>query len=78
MTWSHDSRFLFFLRYANDPAVMRMPARGGVPAVVVVALKDFRYRGTFGLWFGLDSTDAPLLLRDEGTEGVYALTLERK
>jgi len=41
-------------------------------------LKDFRYTGTWGLWLGLDPTDAPLMLRDVGTSDIYALTLERK
>ena len=29
-------------------------------------------------WLGLDPTDAPLLLRDAGTDEIYALTLEQK
>jgi hypothetical protein len=44
----------------------------------VVSLKGFHYTGTFSLWLGLDPADAPILLRDLGTEGVYALNLERK
>jgi len=75
--WSSDSRFLYLLRYASDPAVLKIPARGGNPEVVA-DLKGFRYAGTFGLWFGLDPTDAPLLLRNVGTQDIYALTLERK
>jgi Tol biopolymer transport system component len=76
-TWSRDGRFIYFLRYASDPAVLRMPFSGGTPKIVA-SLKDFTYTGTFGLWFGLDSSDAPILLRDVGTQDVYALTLERK
>jgi hypothetical protein len=29
-------------------------------------------------WMGLDPTDAPLLLRDIGSDDLYALTLEEK
>jgi len=29
-------------------------------------------------WVGLDSTDAPLVLRDTGSTDIYALTLEEK
>jgi serine/threonine protein kinase/Tol biopolymer transport system component len=76
-TWSSDSRFLYFIRYTNDPAVLRMPVKGWKPEVVVL-LKDFHPTGTFDLWFGLDPSDAPMLLRDLGTEDIYALTLERK
>jgi eukaryotic-like serine/threonine-protein kinase len=76
--WSSDSRFIYFLRYTSDPAaVLRIPVIGG-EAKLVVALKDFRYTGTLGLWFGLDPTDAPLMLRDVGTSDIYALTLEQK
>jgi hypothetical protein len=31
-----------------------------------------------GGWLGLDPTDAPLLLRDTGTDEIYAFTLEQK
>jgi eukaryotic-like serine/threonine-protein kinase len=75
-TWSSDSRFIYFFRYANDPAILRIPITGG-EAKVVVDLKGFRYTGTLGLWFGLDPTDAPLMLRDVSTSDVYALTLEK-
>ena len=77
-TWSSDSRFIYFLRYASDPAaVLRIPVTGG-EAKLVVGLKGFRYTGTWGLWFGLDPTDAPLMLRDVGTSDIYALTLEQR
>ena len=75
--WSSDGRFLYFVKYTGDDAVLRMPARGGPPETVV-SLKDFPYTGTLGLWFGLDPSDAPILLRDVGTQDVYALALERK
>jgi len=76
-TWSSDSRFIYFLRFLSNPAVLRISARGGNP-VVVADLKDFHLAGIFGLWLGLDPTDAPLLLRDVGTQDIYALTLEQK
>jgi hypothetical protein len=70
-----ESRYVYFLRYASDPAVLRIPITGG-NAQMVVDLKDFHYAGTFGLWMGLDPTDAPLLLRNVGTNDIYALRLE--
>jgi serine/threonine protein kinase/Tol biopolymer transport system component len=75
--WSSDSRSIYFLRYATDPAILRIPATGG-EAKLVVSLKDFHYIGTNSLWFGLDPTDAPLMLRDASTTDVYALTLAGK
>jgi Tol biopolymer transport system component len=76
-TWSSDSRYLYFLRYGDDPAILRIPAMGGKPETIV-GLKDLHFVGTLGLWFGLDPADAPLLLRDTSTSDVYALTLEEK
>jgi eukaryotic-like serine/threonine-protein kinase len=75
--WSADHRFIYFLRYNHDKAILRIPASGG-DAKVVVGLKDFPYTGTLDLWFGLDPTDAPLMLRDASTTDVYALALEQK
>jgi Tol biopolymer transport system component len=75
--WSSDSRYLYFLRYVDGPAILRIPVTGGDPKVVV-GLKGFPYAGTLGLWFGLDPTDAPLMLRDASTNDVYAMTLEEK
>ena len=45
---------------------------------MVVGLKGFPIAGTLSLWFGLDPTDAPLMLRDASTADVYALTLGEK
>jgi Tol biopolymer transport system component len=76
-TWSRDSRFIYFLSYVTDPAVLRITATGG-KAESIATLKDFKFAGTLGLWFGLDPADSPLLLRDIGISNVYALTLEPK
>jgi len=76
-TWSKDGRFLYFLRYTSDPAILRIPTTGG-EAKVVVKLKGFPYTGTFKLWFGLDADDVPLMLRDVSTSDVYALTLNER
>ena len=76
-TWSSDSRFIYFLLPTGDPGVFRVRVSGG-DAERVVDLKGFRYTGAFNLWMGLDPTDTPLLLRDVGTDDIYALTLEQK
>ena len=59
------------------PHATRIPATGG-EAKLVVSLKDFPYAGTLGLWFGLDLSNTPLMLRDTSTTDVYAMTLEEK
>jgi hypothetical protein len=57
--------------------VFRVSVTGG-DAERLTDLKDVHYTGYYGVWFGLDPTDAPLLLRDIGTSDIYALTLEQK
>jgi hypothetical protein len=76
-TWSSDSRYIFFVPFLNGPGVFRIPITGG-NAELVADTKDVHTTGYFGQWFGLDPTDTPLLLRDAGTQNIYALGLERK
>ena len=77
ITRGRDSRYIYFIRHIDEPAILRIPITGG-KAKVVVDLKGFLFTGALGLWFGLDPTDTPLLLRDVSTTDVYALTLEEK
>ena len=57
-----------------DPGVFRVRVSGG-DAERVFDLKGFRYTGAFTLWMGLDPTDTPMLIRDVGTDDIYALSL---
>jgi dipeptidyl aminopeptidase/acylaminoacyl peptidase len=75
--WSHDSRSIYFLHAIENPSIVRISIQIG-KIENVVDLKGFQFTGWFNLWFGLDPTDAPLLLRNVGTEDIYALTLDRK
>jgi WD40 repeat protein len=76
-TWSHDGQFLYFLRVADDRGVYRMRTPGGT-AERVVDLNGFRFTSTREFWMGLDPEDAPWLLRDTGTDDIFALTLENR
>jgi Tol biopolymer transport system component/DNA-binding winged helix-turn-helix (wHTH) protein len=76
-SWSHDSRYVYFLYPSDKPGIYRIRATGG-DAERIVDLTEFHHTGTVSYWFGLDPTDAPLLLRDAGTEDIYALSLEAK
>jgi hypothetical protein len=76
--WSSDSKYIFFLfREGADPGVYRIRATGG-KVERVVDLKDWHIAGNFGFWMALDPTDSPLLLRDGGSDDIYALTFEEK
>jgi hypothetical protein len=41
-------------------------------------MNDWHLTGMFGFSMSLDPTDAPLVLRDTGSDDIYALTLEVK
>jgi eukaryotic-like serine/threonine-protein kinase len=75
--WSRDSRSIYFLGLPYNPGVFRVPVTGG-DAERITDLKGVHYTGYYSVWFGLDPTDAPLLLREIGTSDIYALTLEQK
>jgi Tol biopolymer transport system component len=76
-TWSKDSRSIYFLRSLKEHGVIRVSIQTG-KIERVVDLKGFQNAGWIGLWMGLDPTDAPLFLRNVGSEDIYALTLDRK
>jgi Tol biopolymer transport system component/DNA-binding winged helix-turn-helix (wHTH) protein len=76
-TWSSDSQFIYFLSPWDDPGVFRLRISGG-NAERIVDLKGFRFTGSVGFWFGLDPADTPMLIRDMGTDDIYALTLEQE
>jgi len=77
--WSHDSRYVYFHRMgAGDPeGIYRIAVATGQRELVAESV-GVRETGIFGQWFGLDQDDAPLLLRDAGSNELYALTLERR
>ena len=71
--WSGDSRFIYYLSYVDDPGVFRVRVATG-EVERVLSLMNVPYTGTLGSWMALDPTDAPLMLRDTGTNDIYALT----
>jgi Tol biopolymer transport system component/DNA-binding winged helix-turn-helix (wHTH) protein len=74
-TWSRDGRYVYF---ETRDAIMRIPVTGGKPEKLI-DLSEFQFTGWFANgWFGLDPQDIPILIRDRGTQEIYALTLERK
>jgi hypothetical protein len=57
--------------------VVRIRAAEG-KAEGVIDLSDQKDTGFDQSWMGLDSTDAPLMMREIGTFDFYALTLDKK
>jgi len=80
--WSQDSKFLYAVNVpavngAEPSWVYRIAVPGGTPQRVV-DLRDVALIGINNMWFGLDPDDTPLLLRDNGINDIFALTLDRK
>ena len=73
LQWSRDGRHVYFKRLGSETAIMRV--RIDDHAVEeVVSLKNIKNTGfSGGLWIGLTPDDSPLLLRDTGTQEIYAL-----
>jgi len=73
--WSHDGDYIWFVGATTGGQ------QGGIFRVRVgdrkleqmVSLKDFRQAPGWGDWAGLAPDDSPLLLRDAGTQDIYAL-----
>ena len=74
-SWSRDGRYVYFLHWPDDPAVLRL--RISDRKVERVAdLKGLSITGYYGIWLGLAPDDSPLLLRDAGSQDIYALDWE--
>ena len=69
--WSRDSRYIHFDAPGADPAFYRVRISDR-KLERLVSLKDVRRSGFFG-WTGLAPDDSPMLVRDVGTEEIYAL-----
>jgi serine/threonine protein kinase/Tol biopolymer transport system component len=75
--WSADGRYVYFLRVPDNPAVLRL--RVSDRKVERVAdLKNLPLSGLYGSWLALTPDDAPMLLRDAGSQDVYALDWETR
>lgn len=76
LTWSRDGRQVYFKRLGNEAAIMRVRV-GDHKLEEVVSLKNVKNTGWGGgLWIGITPDGSPLLLRDTGTQEVYALDWE--
>jgi DNA-binding winged helix-turn-helix (wHTH) protein/Tol biopolymer transport system component len=80
ISWSHDSRFIYYLNvddyvlHTRDPGVYRVSITEG-RLEKVVDLNGFTPAGFGGMWLGIDPDDTPILLRNAGMREIYALTL---
>ena len=70
--WSKSGDYVYFLQEEDQPSVMRIRIRDR-KLERVADLKNFRQTGFFSIWLGMAPDDSPLLLRNTGTQEIYAL-----
>jgi len=70
--WSKTGDYVYFLHEVDQPSVMRVRIRDR-KLERVADLKNFRHTGYYSIWLGMTPDDSPLLLRDTGTQEIYAL-----
>jgi eukaryotic-like serine/threonine-protein kinase len=73
--WSRDGQYVYFLRPLDHPAVMRIRIADH-EMEQVLDLTSLPTVGNIGPWLGLGPDDSLLLLKDTGTQDVYALDWE--
>jgi eukaryotic-like serine/threonine-protein kinase len=74
-TWSHDSRYVYLEDYSQGDDIVRVSVQGG-PLQRLLSVKDVpRGSDPWASWLGLGPDDAPLLMRDQSTQEIYALEL---
>jgi serine/threonine protein kinase/Tol biopolymer transport system component len=71
--WSKTGDYVYFWHGEDQPSVMRVRIRDR-KLERVADLKNFRQTGSG--WLGMAPDDSPLLLRDTGTQEIYALDWE--
>ena len=75
--WSRDSQFVFFESWGEDMAVIRIRIQDR-QREKLGTLKEFRRTiGPERCWSGLTPDNSLLVLRDVGSQEVYALSLAR-
>jgi Tol biopolymer transport system component/predicted Ser/Thr protein kinase len=70
--WSKNGDYVYFLHEEDQPSVRRIRIRDH-KIEPVADLKNFRQTGFWTVWLGMAPDDSPLLLRDTGTQEIYAL-----
>ena len=73
--WSRDSKYIYFDNYPvqKEPAFLRLRLSDR-KIEQVLSLKDIRRAGGYPqVWSGIDIDGSPLIVRDIGTQEIYAL-----
>jgi Tol biopolymer transport system component len=75
--WSHDASYIYFINpYIAEPAVYRVRISDRKLELVTSLSRQRLGWSIAGKWTGLAGDDSPLVLRDTGSEEIYALDWE--
>ena len=75
--WSHDGSYIYFINpYIAEPAVFRVRISDRKLELVTSLSRQRLGWSIAGKWMGLAGNDSPLVLRDAGSEEIYALDWE--
>jgi Tol biopolymer transport system component len=73
--WSRDGQYVYFLRWLDHPAALRVRISDR-KVEQVSDLAKITLTGNIGPWLGLGPDNSPLLLKDTGNQDIYALDWE--
>ena len=74
--WSHDSRYIYLEDYSQGDDIVRVSVQGG-PLQRLESVKEIpRGSDPWASWLGLAPDDAPVLMRDQSSQEIYALDLQ--
>src|SRR5262249_12766646 len=73
--WSRDGKYIYYDAGSGEQAGFYRVRISDHRVERIANLKDIRRTGTFS-WGGLAPDDSPLLLRDTGTQEIYALDVD--
>jgi Tol biopolymer transport system component len=74
--WSRDGKYIYYDAGLGDQPGFYRVSVSDHKVERIVSLKDIRRAGFFGSWAGLAPDDSPLLVRDTGTQEIYALDVD--
>ena len=78
LRWSADSHWAYYLRYGDNPAIMRVRISDRY-VEQVASLNRIRLTGMLaGLEFGLTPQGNPVITHDIGIQEVYSLNWNRR
>ncbi|MGB7129588.1 MAG: hypothetical protein WBD59_02195, partial [Candidatus Sulfotelmatobacter sp.] len=75
LNWSHDGKYVYVLDFQGKDAVVRIRVSDRREEQVA-DLTNFVSAGRYGGALALTPDDAPLLLRDTGSQDVYSVDWE--